>query len=149
MSQGIRLSPQHGVNPALGVCMWCGKEDGTVALLGQISRDKARAVRAGEVAAIRGDRSDAEAPRHVYVTDEPCDDCKANMARGITLIEAEGPQSDPTLTGRWAVVTEDCIHRVFDEAMADAVIAKGRAMIEPEAYELLGLHEEADADGSA
>lgn len=65
--KGIILSPKHGVNPSLLKCFWCGKDKG-VALLGRL-------------------KGDAEAPREIIPDPEPCDACKAAMAKGVTLLE--------------------------------------------------------------
>lgn len=65
--KSIPLSPKHGVNPSLIKCFWCGKDKG-VALLGKL-------------------KGDAEAPREIVPDPEPCDACKATMAKGVTLLE--------------------------------------------------------------
>ena len=54
---GIRLSDKHGVNPTMGVCMWCGEPTGEIALLGKL-------------------KGDVEAPRYSTLSYEPCDKCK-------------------------------------------------------------------------
>lgn len=102
--KGIPLSPKHGVNPSLALCFWCGKEMG-VALVGRIRKP--------------GD-NDAEAPRAACFGLEPCDKCKAHMAKGVHVIEVSEDgsrfggnrrfalpvQGGKTLwpTGRWVVV---------------------------------------------
>ena len=65
--KGIRLSPQHGVNPTLLKCFWCGGDAG-IALLGKL-------------------KGDAEAPRETCLNLEPCDACKAKFKQGVQLIE--------------------------------------------------------------
>ena len=65
--RSIKVSPKHGVNPSLETCFWCGKEMG-VALLGRL-------------------KGDAEAPRHVCLGLEPCNDCKARFAQGVQIVE--------------------------------------------------------------
>lgn len=71
--RGIPLSPKHGVNPTLMKCFWCGGDMG-VALLGKL-------------------KGDAEAPHEACLSLEPCDKCKANMAKGVTVIEIDGDGS--------------------------------------------------------
>ena len=71
--KGIRLSPKHGVNPTLLKCFWCGGDMG-IALLGKL-------------------KGDAEAPRETCMGLEPCDKCKANMVKGVALIEIDGDGS--------------------------------------------------------
>lgn len=103
--KGIPLSPKHGVNPSLVLCFWCGKEMG-VALVGRIRKS--------------GD-NDAEAPRASCFGLEPCDECKANMAKGVHVVEVteDGSKFDGNRrfalttrggeamwpTGRWVVVS--------------------------------------------
>ena len=70
MSKGIKISPKHGVNPTIPVCFFCGKEKNEIALLGKIG----------------GRGKDLEAPRHMVLDYEPCDECKAQMEQGVSLI---------------------------------------------------------------
>lgn len=111
MSNGITLSPKHGLNPSLDVCFWCGEAKG-VALLGRIHEKK-------------GDRTDVEAPREMVTSLEPCDKCKEHFKQGIHLIEVSDDGSrfrdderfvlrDPDgaahwPTGRWAVVRPEAM----------------------------------------
>lgn len=87
----IRLHPKHGFNATIKKCIWCGKEKNEIALLG---------------ASYKG-----EAPRSMALDNEPCDACRAQMARGITLIEST---PDGKTTGRWCVITEDAFRRMFN-----------------------------------
>ena len=111
MSNGIRLSPQHGVNPSLDLCFWCGKERGVVLC--------------GRIHAKKGDHSDVEAPKGMVTSLEPCEACKKKFATGIHMIEVSDDSSrfggqerfgikgdDGKLhwpTGRWAVLPPDAI----------------------------------------
>ena len=116
----IKLSPKHGVNPTLPVCFFCGEDKGEIALLGKIG----------------GRGEDIEAPKRMLMDYEPCDKCKENMAKGITMIgvvatemEDKRPpivhSGDTPLypTGAWVVVTEDFIRRTLDsEELAENII---------------------------
>ena len=75
MGKGIKVSPKHGLNPTIPICFWCGKERGEVALLGRLP-------------------GDAEAPKNVVLDYEPCECCRAGMARGFTLMEATSRPND-------------------------------------------------------
>lgn len=110
----MRLSAKHGVNPSMGVCFWCGEDDGTIALPGRLP-------------------GDAEAPRRAVWSMEPCAKCKANMALGITLMEANG-DTKPEPTGRWVVVTEDCVRRLFNDDVLPAVLRHRKAFMKPAAF---------------
>lgn len=63
----IILSKKHGLNPALEVCFWCGKEMG-VAICGRM-------------------KGDAEAPRRMVCSLEPCPECKKAFEKGVHIIE--------------------------------------------------------------
>jgi hypothetical protein len=122
---GIPLSPKHGVNPALGQCFWCGQEDGTVLLLGRLP-------------------GDAEAPRHVIASYEPCENCKAGMSYGVTLVEmanqplydghkAMAPNAYPT--GRWVVVRDETIERLFHPPeLVAQVLGHRKAFVDQETW---------------
>ena len=105
MSRGIRLSEKHGVNPTMGICAFCGKETGEIALLGKLKGDK-------------------EAPRHTVLSYEPCDECKKQWAQGVAIIEVSRyPVTDgqPQIaegaypTGRVAVVREEALNGGLNE----------------------------------
>lgn len=134
MSNSVRLHREHGVNPTIPLCFWCGKPRNEVVLLG---------------AAYKG-----QAPRRMLMDYEPCDTCKANMAQGITLIEAThkpqhnnqtGIQEDVYPTGRWAVITEEAVPKAFDSASSVAVLKHRKAFIDVAAAEKLGLFRTAES----
>jgi hypothetical protein len=129
---GIKLSPQHGVNPMLVTCFWCGKEEGSLALLGRL-------------------KGDAEAPRHGAVDYEPCAACKEQWDAGIALVEmvpADGQH--PELvdgmrpTGRYLVVKEDAVRRmIHPPALLEQVLRWRRAYIEPAVWtQIVGEHQQ-------
>lgn len=103
MSNSIRLSPKHGVNPSISICFWCGQEKNELCLLGRLA-------------------GDAEAPKCAVFNYEPCENCKAAMAQGFTVIEAtQKPNSRATVpmqdgaypTGKFVVITQDAARRIF------------------------------------
>ena len=144
MSKGIRLSKKHGVNPTMGICFFCNKPTGEIALLGQL-------------------KGDVEAPKHSVLSYEPCDKCKELFNTGVPLIECterdlyrsislkttEGADIYPT--GRYMIVTQEFVENLFDR---HAELGKPIA-IDVELYEAidnrfneLKLQEElSDADG--
>lgn len=87
---GIKLSPEHGVNPTMGVCFFCREDNGEIALLGKLE-------------------GDAEAPKRMVLHYQPCDKCKEKFKDYVLCIEAiENPeitrmpiQGDLYPTGRW------------------------------------------------
>ena len=115
MSNSIRLSEKHGVNPTLCQCFFCG-ETKHIALLGQIG-DR----RKGE---------DFEAPRECVMDYEPCDKCQEQMKQGVTLIGVTTTQpSDkrPPLTAQggtqvyptnaWCVIKSEVASEMFSQEL--------------------------------
>lgn len=107
MKNSIKLSPTHGVNPCIPVCVFCGQEKNELVLLGKL-------------------KGDAKAPMSAIVDYEPCEECKSRWALGIPLIrvslipsvkdmppltEKEGEKIYPT--GQYAVITTDAAKRIF------------------------------------
>lgn len=68
MAKNITLSKEHGLNPTIGVCAWCGKETGEIALLGKLPGDK-------------------EAPKYSFFDYNPCDECKQKWENAVICIE--------------------------------------------------------------
>jgi hypothetical protein len=131
MSRDIRLSPKHGVNPSLGVCPLCHREDGSILLCGLLKPT--------------ANESDPEAPRHM-IGFEPCDDCKAKLEHGVLLIEVEGTplvdgqgltREEPTRTGRTMAVKRKMFAQVFKEPARSWGLDKGRAFIPPDVFKKL------------
>lgn len=131
MSNSIKMSPKHGVNPTIPQCFWCGKDKNEIALMGKI------------------DREDSEAPRHVIMDYEPCDKCKELFDKGIHVIgvtekpiiknmfpictSPDGKSLYPT--GTMFVSSEDWIRRLLsdpeEKGLLDAVL-EHRKMLMPE-----------------
>ena len=72
--KGIEISPKYGANPTMPICFWCGKDTGDIALLGRIKKK-----------GIGG--SDVEAPRHMVLNYEPCENCKSMFNQGVLIAE--------------------------------------------------------------
>lgn len=77
MSNSIKVSQKHGVNPTIPVCFWCGEDKNELYLLGKL-------------------KDDAEAPMRAVYDYEPCDKCKGFIEKGVQLI---GATTDPIQKG--------------------------------------------------
>lgn len=106
---GIKLSPQHGVNPSVTVCFFCGKETG-IAMLGKL-------------------KGDAKAPRRIVANYTPCDDCKEKHKQGRVIIEATQTQNGlPEIqkgiwpTGRWCMVSKENGQKLFNDGVDTPVL---------------------------
>jgi len=116
----IYLSPKHGLNPAIPVCFFCGKEKNEIVIPGRL-------------------KNDMEAPRHAVWNKEPCSQCKEWMALGVILASVkDGPDKEnPYRTGRIAVIKEEAAKEIFDN------IGDSRfAFVTDEAWDELGLPRE-------
>lgn len=61
---GIKISKKHGVNPTIPICFWCGKEKNEVAMLGEL-------------------KGDVEAPMHLVLDINPCEECQKKNQEAI------------------------------------------------------------------
>ena len=118
MSKPIKLSPQHGLNPTIPVCFFCGNEKNEIALLGKINRE------------------DDEAPRKMVVDFEPCEECQKKFAEGVLLIEVSStpeyigmPIAENAYpTGRYVVVKPEALIGDF-KAGSKALVHKKDFMV--------------------
>lgn len=122
----VTLSPRYGVNPTIPVCFWCGEERREVALLGHIGDSRKH--------------EDIEAPMHMVLDYEPCNECRKHMDMGFTVMEATTSpnsvtnveiQSGVYPTGRYTVLKMDAAIRIFQgidtsrkKAFVDAAVFK-------------------------
>lgn len=125
MSKGIKMSPKHGLNPCIPVCIFCGQEKEEIALLGKL-------------------KDDMEAPMNAVLDYEPCDKCRDNWSKGVALLRVsktppkkgmepltvvKGENLYPT--GQYLVITQNAANRIFN---VDA--KKGQAvMVEDGAFD--------------
>lgn len=128
-TKGIKVSAKHGLNPTMPVCFWCGKEKGEIALLGEV---------------ILPDGREFEAPMHMCIDYEPCEECKRKMETGVTLIEVTShptPENKRPIrenafpTGKWAVIKPEAAHRIFKNFPANM----NKAFVEVGVFEAIGI----------
>ena len=111
MSKNIRLSNKYGLNPTIPVCFYCGEPKDEIALLGKIGKGK----------------EDLEAPKHMVLDYEPCENCKKRMEGRILLIEV------PLYpTGRLAGLKPEAANRIFN-----TTIDTDRVFVDDEVFENL------------
>lgn len=116
----IRLHKDHGLNPTMPTCFYCGESKNEIALLGAASKK------------ITGEE---KAPMHGPVIDmEPCDNCKDYMKQGVILIgvveEKTHNEKNPYRSGHFMVVKDDVVRRNFNPEMAERVIESRCAFID-------------------
>ena len=123
----LRVSEKHGVNPAIEQCFVCMKDKGVV-LFGKL-------------------KGDVEAPYKVCLNQEPCDECRAWMERGVILIsvdasKTEDPQN-PYRTGGWAVVVDRVIEDYIQPPeLAQDILKRRMAFVPDDVWDALGLPRE-------
>lgn len=96
MKDGIKLHPEHGLNPSIEVCMICGEEMG-IALLGNN---------------IKG-----QVPHHIC-TGGVCDNCKKIIDDGgcfIIEVEDGSDQKNPYRTGRYCAIKKEAAKKIFGQ----------------------------------
>lgn len=105
----IRISPEHGVNPSIAVCFFCGKDKGLV-MLGKL-------------------KGDAKAPKRAIYDYKPCEECQKKLAQGVGVIEVTtvNNQTIPIQpgawpTGRWCVIPKEAAERLFKEQAKHPIV---------------------------
>ncbi len=139
MPNDIHASPTRGVGPARSTCFFCGRKTGTVPA-DRPDGGPAKPGTAFKVATVGSDTLTGTTDAHAYY--EPCDVCKAAMARGYTLIgatEDRPPDGRPPIVydrgkpyypdDSLLVVTEHCIRTIFTKAAAKDVLRTGKAVV--------------------
>jgi len=127
----MMLSRKFGLNPSLGVCFYCGDENGEVVIPGLLRSKK--------------DGQDVEAPRRAVWHKEPCARCQGFMAEGIIMISVDESKSDdqqnPYRTGGWVVLKEEALRRIGLQPpeLEAAVLRQRVCFIADDAWDRLGL----------
>lgn len=121
----IKLSPQHGVNPSLSTCFYCGGDKNELILPGRL-------------------KGDVEAPRKAVRNMEPCDQCKHFMERGVILIEVDEAKTtdrnNPYRAGGWCVIKDEAIARIItDAAMREQILKSRVAFLPTEVWDAIGI----------
>jgi len=122
----VRVSPKHGVNPSMAVCMFCGEYTGEIALMGML-------------------RGDVEAPRKVVLNDNPCTQCKDIFNQGILFMCVKGDSNRyeglDWFTGKYSVLREEAMSRLpFTDAAKEEIIKKKKAALDEETWDKLGFN---------
>jgi hypothetical protein len=112
----IRLHSKYGVNPTIPVCFICGKDKNEVVLLGAAYKK--------------------EAPMHMCLDKEPCEECQKMMKMGVLLVSVQNgtDQNNPYRTGNICVLKQEAAKRLFNN-IGDSRVA----FIEDEAWDKIGL----------
>ena len=90
-----------------------------------------------------------EMSKEVCTSLTPCDKCKekAKELGGIWCYEGVRGEHHPEPTGRIVMLTRDCVQRIFDKAVLEIADDFGYLIFEPELFEHIMKHSEANNAG--
>jgi hypothetical protein len=121
----IKLSPQHGINPAIPVCFFCNMPKAEIILAGKLP-------------------GDVEAPRNAVWDKQPCRRCQSIMEQAIILISIDEKltkdSSNPYRTGGWLAIKEEAVKRMgIQPQVVNSILRARVAFIPDETWNLMGL----------
>lgn len=134
---GVILHPEHGVNPTMTQCFYCGK-DKDILLIG---KPKPEMYKQGLCDA------SGKMKMSIGVVDmEPCNECRDYMEQGIILISAKDEDlgtKDPYRTGGWVVIKEEGFKEMInDPELLENVLKKRFCFVSDKVWDNLGLPRE-------
>lgn len=112
----LLLSKEHGVNPSLSQCFFCGQDKNEIILAGRFGGNKA--------------------PHKAVWNREPCETCKDYMTKGIMLVSVKDgtDHENPYRTGKICVIKEETAKKIFP------TLGNNRfAFVTDEAWHKIGL----------
>ena len=139
----MRISEEHGVNPSISQCFYCGEDD-KIILTGKD----------GEKMALDMGHEDGQMPMHCGVIDmEPCTKCRDYMKEGIIIIgmkDGEDPNKDINVyrTGQFYVVKDGLFKALKEGApeetvkIIDGILYNRWTFMEESVLKALGLMDE-------
>jgi len=135
--EGIRISPKHGLNPAIPKCFYCLQNKNEIILAGMMKplSGKGRNAKPAEY--------DPQAPQGMVWDKVPCCECAGFMEKGIILISAldsEEGSDNPYRTGGWVVVTDGFIRRLLgDTPLCEDILKRRVAFLPDKVWDQIGL----------
>lgn len=125
MSKSIAISPNHGLNPSIPSCFFCGKPKNELVLFGKL-------------------KGDVEAPKHFIMDYEPCDACRNAFKAGVLFLgvtkdqpaDRRPPIADSLYpTGSFFVLKRDAVSKIFSEEDTAVFLKSGKVFVEQPALE--------------
>lgn len=119
MTDSIQLHREHGLNPTIPVCWFCGKDKNEIALLGAAHK--------------------TQAPMHMVVDRRPCDDCLELMKQGIWCLEVvPGTKGNPQRAQSSCLITDEAASRIF----VDTDLSMRVVLVPTDVWDMIGLPRE-------
>ena len=131
----LRISEEWGVNPSIGVCMYCGG-DGDVILMGALTVGKYKDTFGQDPSPGDVKNNMAKAPHRMSMGSDPCQKCADRMKDGWVYFMETSESRVPT--GRSVGIREDSAAGLLQDIVVDgsaeeqvAAIKKHRVMHMP------------------
>jgi len=143
----LTLSKEHGVNPTIATCWWCGEGKNEIILTGAAGVKMAKQM---------GDPS-GRMPMNTVFDMDPCDNCQGYQKLGIMFVAIENEDVEkfasaqklhghfiPRRTGPMCVITEEAAQRLPIEPpeLLEGIIQKRCCMLPQEVYAAMGFPQE-------
>lgn len=114
MSDSIKISAKHGVNPSSTICSLCGNENGELLLVG-------------------GLHNDDELLGHIVHNNGPCHRCREYVQKGIILIGVDDNYTEEccVMSGHFAVVSGTFVEKLFADVLEVEYVLKARVAFVP------------------
>ena len=80
-------------------------------------------------------------PREAVYDNEPCDDCKGLMEKGVIFISVKDGEKggNPYRTGGWWVIKEEAVRRMLKGKLLENVLKKRICFIDDSTCDKIGL----------
>ena len=128
----IYLHKEHGLNPTMDTCFYCGKAKDILLVGARVQKFKEAGLA----------DSTGKMNMQIGVTDmEPCNKCTEYMKQGIILISCRDDSDikNPYRTGGWIVIKKEAVKRMIDPELFEQIREKRFAFIPDTVWDMLGL----------
>ena len=128
----IYLHKEHGLNPTMNTCFYCGKTKDILLVGARVSKFKEAGLA----------DSTGKMNMHIGVTDmEPCSKCAGYMKQGIILVSCKDDTEpeNPYRTGGWLVIKEEALGKMIDTKLFEQIKKTRFSFVPDDAWDMLGL----------
>ena len=142
----VTLHQEHGVNPTMTSCYFCGKSNEILLVGSKVAKFKAAGL---------ADASGRMKSNIGVVDMRPCNECEKLMKEGVIIMsirddtteeQMKGPIPNPYRTGGWAVVKDEAVERMFPDHFRDFAIKNRFMFITDGVWDTFGIPRDVDID---